>query len=199
MERIFALGAEFLAALYAEEHTIIAFRLFAKLAVAEMIPLGKVVTVPAPTLASLGHFAVCALLLGATRSRHKDLPKPRPMIFAKASTQAKDLRKFIDIHEAAHASSVQKPSTALRMRSFGSILERSIVGEGGCFFDFFPRRFVFILAMMMVIDSEIFLGIVASGDEIRSNTSSPEKQEWRVKCRADTSCSYCATAISSPR
>jgi hypothetical protein len=44
----------------------------------------------------------------------------------------------------------RKPSTALRIRSFGSIMERSIVGEGGFFFDFFPRRLVLIPAMMMV-------------------------------------------------
>jgi hypothetical protein len=106
MARIFAHGAEFLAALYAKEHTIFAFRLFTTVAVAEVMPLGKVVTAPAPSLTNLGHFAVCALLLGV--SRHKDLPKSRPMIFAKAPTQAKDVRKLINCHEMAHASSVQK-------------------------------------------------------------------------------------------
>jgi hypothetical protein len=46
------------------------------------------------------------------------------------------------------------------------------VVEGGCFFDFFPRRFVFFRAIMMVI--------AAPGYEIRSDeTSSPEKQVRR--------------------
>jgi hypothetical protein len=90
------------------------------------------------------------------------------------------------------------------MRSLGSILERSIVEGGGCFFDFFPRRFVFILdfspcrfvfiltMMMMVIDSWISLRIVAPGDELRSDEmSSPEKKGWRrEKCRAETSCCH---------
>jgi hypothetical protein len=50
----------------------------------------------------------------------------------------------------------KKPSTALHMRSSGSILERSIVGEegGGFSFDLFPRRLlVLIVVMMIVIDS----------------------------------------------
>jgi hypothetical protein len=67
MVRIFALEAEFRAAMYTEEHTTIAFRLFTNHAVAEMISLGKVVAASAPKLANLGHFAVCALLLGASR------------------------------------------------------------------------------------------------------------------------------------
>jgi hypothetical protein len=83
MTRIFALGAELLVALYTEEHTSIAFQLFAIVAAAEMILLKKVVTVPAPNLANLRHFAVCALLFGA--SRHTYLPKSRSVVFAKAS------------------------------------------------------------------------------------------------------------------
>jgi hypothetical protein len=62
----------------------------------------------------------------------------------------------------------KKPSTVLRMISSGSILERSIVGEGGRFFDFFPRRFDFfgfILAMTILIDSRNYLsGVVSSSD-----------------------------------
>jgi hypothetical protein len=71
-----------------------------------MISLGKIVTAPAPSLAKLWHFAVCALLLGV--SRPKDLPKSRPMIFAKASMQAKALRKLFDHHEISNRSSIQK-------------------------------------------------------------------------------------------
>jgi hypothetical protein len=61
----------------------------------------------------------------------------------------------------------KKSSTALRMRSSGSILERSIVGKGGDFFDFFPRRFGFFgftIAMTIVIDSRNYLSGVVSGD-----------------------------------
>jgi hypothetical protein len=71
-----------------------------------MIPLGKVVTASATSFANLGHFAVCALLFGA--SRYPYLPKSRSMIFAKAFMQAKDLGKFLDRHETTHASSFQK-------------------------------------------------------------------------------------------
>ena len=52
------------------------------------------------------------------------------------------------------------------------------MGEGGCFFDFFPCRFVFILAMMTVIDSWNSLRIVAPDDQIRSDeSSSPENKD----------------------
>jgi hypothetical protein len=108
MVRIFALGAESLAAVYTEEDTIIAFRRFTIVAVAEMIPLGKVVTVSAANLANLGHFAVCALLLGASRHASTYLPKSRTMVFTKASMQAKDFGKLLYLHESTHASSVQK-------------------------------------------------------------------------------------------
>jgi hypothetical protein len=67
-----------------------------------MIPLGKVVTVSAPNLANLGHFAVCALLFGA--SRQTDLPKSRTMTFAK---EAKDLGKLLHRHEISDGWSVQ--------------------------------------------------------------------------------------------
>jgi hypothetical protein len=82
----FALGAEFLAALYTEEHTAIAFRCFTNVALAEMMPLGKVVTCSAPSLANLGHYAVCALLFGASRHTNACLPKYRTMVFAKATS-----------------------------------------------------------------------------------------------------------------
>jgi hypothetical protein len=49
----------------------------------------------------------------------------------------------------------RKSSTPLRTRSLGSILERSIVGEGGCFFDLFPVAFVCVFAMMTVIPGDI--------------------------------------------
>jgi hypothetical protein len=61
------------------------------------------------------------------------------------------------------------------MISSGSILERSIVGEGGCFFDFFPHRFGFfgfILAMTTLIDSRnYFSGVV-------SNDSRDDHERW---------------------
>jgi hypothetical protein len=186
MARIFALGAEFLAALYAEEHTIIAFRRFAKLAVAEMIPLGKVVTVPAPTLANLGHFAVCALLLGA--SRHEDLPKSRTMIFAKASTQAKDLRKLVDRHETSNRSSVQKAEYRTAHEICRKHLGEKHRGRRRMLLRLLSTPFRFHSCHA---DGDRFpdlSGVVALGDEIRSNASSPEKQEWRVKYRADTIC-----------
>jgi hypothetical protein len=100
MIRIFALAAKSLRALYAEEDAIIAFRLFTNGALAEMIPLGKVVTRSAPNLANLGHFAVCALLFG--------LSKSRTVIFAKALTKAKHIRKLLHLHETSDGSSVQK-------------------------------------------------------------------------------------------
>jgi hypothetical protein len=97
MVMIFALRAEFLAALYTEEEAIITFRLFTNIAVAEMIPLGKVVTASATNLANLGHFTVRTLLFGAStllfwESRHTStyLTKVRTVIFAKASMKAKD-------------------------------------------------------------------------------------------------------------
>jgi hypothetical protein len=116
MVRIFALGAEFLAALYTEEGAITALRLFTNVAVAEMIPLGKVVAFSAPNLSNLGHFAVCALLLGASTSllgasiRHTStyLSKVRTMLFAKASIHTKDLGKLLYRHEASNGRSVQK-------------------------------------------------------------------------------------------
>jgi hypothetical protein len=64
----------------------------------------------------------------------------------------------------------KKPSTALRMRSLGSILERSIVGGGGDFFDFFDllrRRFVLLILPMMtvvVVGSWSYLSGVVLGD-----------------------------------
>jgi hypothetical protein len=54
----------------------------------------------------------------------------------------------------------KKLGTALHMISSGSVLERSIVGEGRRFFDFFPLRFgffAFILAMRIAIDSRSYL------------------------------------------
>jgi hypothetical protein len=57
------------------------------------------------------------------------------------------------------------------MRSLGSIMERSIVGEGGFFFDFFPLRLVFVPAMMMglssgaAISAELF--IVSKLDQMK--------------------------------
>jgi hypothetical protein len=56
----------------------------------------------------------------------------------------------------------KKLSTALRTRSSESIMERSIAGEGGFFFDFVPRRLVLILAMLMGIDFCRYLRIAAS-------------------------------------
>jgi hypothetical protein len=106
MENFFALGAESLAALYAEEDTIIALRLFTNVAVAEMVPLGKVITVSAPSLSNLWYFAVCALIFRA--SRYPDLSKSRTVIFTKASMQAKDLGKLLYLHESSNRSSVQK-------------------------------------------------------------------------------------------
>ena len=106
MVNIFALEAESLAAVYTKEDTIITLRLFTNVAVSEMTPLGKVVTVFAPSLANLGHFAVCTLLLGA--SRHPDLPKSRTVIFTKASMQAKDSGKLLNLHETTYASPLQK-------------------------------------------------------------------------------------------
>jgi hypothetical protein len=108
MVRIFALGAELLAALYTEEETIVALRLFTNVAVAEMSPLGKVVTLSAPNLANLGHFAVCALLFWAIRHPSTYLSKSRTMIFAKATMQAKDLCKILHRHETSNGRSVQK-------------------------------------------------------------------------------------------
>jgi hypothetical protein len=66
----------------------------------------------------------------------------------------------------------KKPSTALRMRSCGSILERSIVGEGGFFFDFFPRCLLLVLTMMVVIDS---LGL----DQM--NVPERQRRMWKVQ------------------
>jgi hypothetical protein len=72
---LFALGAKCLAASYTGEHTAIAFRCFTNVALAEMMPLGKVVTFAAPSLANLGHYAVCALLFGACRHTRACLSK----------------------------------------------------------------------------------------------------------------------------
>jgi hypothetical protein len=55
-------------------------------AIAEMIAIGKFVTLPAVHPARLGHFAVLAVHIGA--SRHNALLKPRTMIFTKAMPQA---------------------------------------------------------------------------------------------------------------
>jgi hypothetical protein len=71
-----------------------------------MLQLGKVVTLSAANHFNLGHLAVFALLFGPRR--RPDLHKSRTMIFTKASTQAKDLRKLIYLHETSHASSVLK-------------------------------------------------------------------------------------------
>jgi hypothetical protein len=95
--RIFALGAEFRAALFTDEHAILAFILITNFAFAEMTPFGEVVTLSAPSLANLGHFAVCALLFGASRnwycllfgaSRHSStcFSKSRTVILTKATT-----------------------------------------------------------------------------------------------------------------
>jgi hypothetical protein len=47
-----------------------------------------------------------------------------------------------------------------------------------------------------MIDSWSYLSDVVNGDKIRSDeSSSPERQRWTGKCRADTICSYCACAI----
>jgi hypothetical protein len=100
MVYIFALAAESLRALHAKEDAIVALRLFTNVAVAEMAPFGKVVTVSAPDLTNLGHFAVCALLFG--------LSKSRTVIFTKASMQAKSLGKLLYLHETSDGSSIQK-------------------------------------------------------------------------------------------
>jgi hypothetical protein len=82
------------------------------------------------------------------------------------------------------------------MRSVGSILERSIVGEGGCFFAFFPHLFVFILAMMMVIGSQISPIIVAFGEPIVSDErSSPEKQGLRESAELIADTNSCHRAM----
>jgi hypothetical protein len=52
---IFALKAKFLAALYTEKHTAIAFRRSTNVAAAEMMPLRKVVTFSTPSIANLGR------------------------------------------------------------------------------------------------------------------------------------------------
>jgi hypothetical protein len=51
-----------------------------------MTPLGKVVTLSAPSLADLGHFAVCALLFRASRHPRTYFSKSRTVIFTKATT-----------------------------------------------------------------------------------------------------------------
>jgi hypothetical protein len=89
--RIFALGAEYFVAIYAEEHTISAFRLIANVAVAELTRPFKFVALSTPSHANLGHFAVCALIFRASWHTRTYLSKSRTMIFAKATTQAKDL------------------------------------------------------------------------------------------------------------
>jgi hypothetical protein len=96
-------AADSIAALLTEEATINALRLFANVAVFEMIPIGKVVTLSAANHANLGHFAVCAFLFGAA-----NLPQSRTVMFTKASMQAKDLGKLLHRHETSNGSSVQK-------------------------------------------------------------------------------------------
>ena len=86
MVRIFALGAEFLIAIFTEEATIIALPLFANAAIAEVMPHREVVTAPAPILANLEHFAVCALPFGTSWQSLPNLSKSRSMVFAKTTT-----------------------------------------------------------------------------------------------------------------
>jgi hypothetical protein len=62
-----------------------------------MILLGKVVTVSAPSLTNLGHFAVCALLFGLSN-------KSRTVILTKVSMEAKDLGKLLYLDETSNGS-----------------------------------------------------------------------------------------------
>jgi hypothetical protein len=73
-----------------------------------MISLGKIVTFSAPSLANLGHFAVCTLLFGASRHTSKYLSKSGTVIFTKASMEVIYLGKLLHRHEASNGSSVQK-------------------------------------------------------------------------------------------
>jgi hypothetical protein len=91
----------------------------------------------------------------------------------------------------------KKSRTPLRMsmRSLGSILERSIVGEGSCFFEFFPLALGCVLAMMTVIPGEFSaaLLLVIRFDQMKGELP---RNNYGMRSCLYCSATYCATRSS---
>jgi hypothetical protein len=186
VEEILAFVAEFLLALGTLYSTLalVAFWLITNMAIAEMIPLGKVVTLSAANPPNLGHFAVCAFLLGA--SRHPDLSKSRTMSFTKASMQATDLGKLPHCHESRNGSSVQKSEHAVAHE----ILRKYLGEKHG------RRRILFLRLRSCHDDDDWFpeqsQRSFLSGDEIRWKLKSRGERVTKLWNAVQRSCSYCA-------